>query len=68
MALALVVVVFFLGFKVVTPIEKLSKRAEEISLGKNMHKSIDVSPNLEIESLSRAIDRLRMSIARIMRK
>ncbi len=68
MALSLVVIILFLGIKIVNPLEKLSKRAEEISLGKNMNESISIAPNREIKSLSRAIDRLRMSIYRMINK
>ncbi len=68
LVVALVLIVIFLGVKVVQPIEELARRADEISLGKNLGVSIDVNPNREIGSLSRAVDRLRLSIARFMKR
>ncbi len=64
----LVLVVVFLGVKVVKPIEELARRADEVSLGKNLEAPISVNPNREIGSLSRAVDRLRLSIARFMKR
>ena len=68
MVFALLLVALFFGIKIVTPIETLSKRTEEISLGKNLDTPITVKPNREIGELSRAIDRLRLSIARLINK
>ncbi len=68
LAAAIIVLVIFLSVKVVSPIAELSRKAEDISLGKNLEKTVSVSPNLEIGQLSRAVDRLRMSIARFMRR
>ncbi len=65
---AILVLIAFLGIKVVNPIVALSHKAENISLGKNLEESVSISPNLEIGQLSRAVDRLRMSIARFMRR
>ncbi len=63
---ALILIAVLLGVKVVTPIEKLSRRTEEISLGKNLDTPIAIKPNREIGELSRSIDRLRLSIARLI--
>ncbi len=65
---SLFLIAIFLGFKIVNPIEMLCKRTEEISLGKNLETPINVKPNREIAELSRSIDRLRLSIARLIRK
>ncbi|MEN8257163.1 MAG: DUF3365 domain-containing protein [Thermodesulfobacteriota bacterium] len=65
---SLLLIAVFLGIKIVTPIETLSKRTEEISLGKNLDTPITVKPNREIGDLSRSIDRLRLSIARLIKK
>lgn len=65
---SLLLIALFLGIKVVNPIETLSKRTEEISLGKNLDTPITVKPNREIGDLSRAIDRLRLSISRLISK
>lgn len=61
-------IAIFLGVKIVTPIEMLSRRTEEISLGKNLDIPIAIKPNREIGDLSRSIDRLRLSIARLITK
>lgn len=66
--LSLVLVVVFLGIKVVRPIEELARRADDVSLGKNLDAPINVQPNQEIASLSRAVDRLRLSIVRFMKR
>ena len=65
---ALMVIVLFLNVKVVTPITKLSSKAEDVSLGKNLEDPVDMTPNQEIGDLSRALDRLRRSISHLMKK
>jgi methyl-accepting chemotaxis protein len=65
---SLLLIAVYLGIKIVTPIEMLSKRTEEISLGKNLDTPITVKPNREIGELGRSIDRLRLSIARLIKK
>lgn len=66
--LSLILVVVFLGVKVVRPIEELARHADNVSLGKHLDVPINVTPNREIGSLSRAVDRLRLSIARFMKR
>lgn len=68
LAIAILLVMLFLSSKVVTPIVELSRKAESISLGKNLDQSVTVNPNKEIGQLSRAVDRLRMSIGRFMKR
>jgi HAMP domain-containing protein len=53
---------------VVTPITKLEHRASEISLGKNLGESTNIGTNDEIGSLSRAIDRMRISVVKMLEK
>lgn len=66
--MALLLIAVFLGVKVVAPIELLCKRTDEISLGKNLDTPITVKPNREIGELARSIDRLRVSITRLIKK
>lgn len=65
--LMLLIWVFF-SLYVVKPIIMLEQRATEISLGKNLDKSIDTKSQDEIGSLSRAIDRLRISIEKMLQR
>lgn len=65
--LMLLIWVFF-SLYIVKPIIRLEQRATEISLGKNLDKSIDTKAQDEIGSLSRAIDRLRISIEKMLKR
>lgn len=65
---SLLLIAIFLRMKIAKPITMLSKRTEEISLGKNLDDPIIIRPNREIGELSRSIDRLRLSIARLIIK
>ncbi|MBU0680056.1 MAG: DUF3365 domain-containing protein [Proteobacteria bacterium] len=65
---ALLLMAVFLGVKIVTPLKTLCKRTEEISLGKNLDTPITVKSNREIGELARSIDRLRLNIARLIKK
>ncbi len=62
LAIVLVSIWLLLDRKVVAPIISLSRRTNEISLGKNLDKSIAANSKDEIGILSEAIDRLRESI------
>ncbi len=62
----LIVISIFLERGVVQPIMRLNSRTEEISLGKGLDKPVLIKSNDEIGSLSRAIDRLRISVARML--
>ncbi|MGB3211804.1 MAG: DUF3365 domain-containing protein [Desulforhopalus sp.] len=53
---------------VVAPITRLENRATEISLGKNLNESIVIGTTDEIGSLSRAIDRMRISVVKMMER
>ncbi|MBU0682147.1 MAG: DUF3365 domain-containing protein [Proteobacteria bacterium] len=62
----LFVISIFLEKGVVQPIMRLNSRTEEISLGKSLDQPVVIKSNDEIGSLSRAIDRLRISVARML--
>lgn len=65
--LMLLIWIFFSQY-VVKPIIMLEQRATDISLGKNLDKSIDTQTQDEIGSLARAIDRLRISIEKMLQR
>ena len=62
----MLVIGVFLEKGVVEPIEKLNTRTEEISLGKNLDQPLPIKSKDEIGTLARAIDRLRISVARML--
>ncbi|MDA3786235.1 MAG: DUF3365 domain-containing protein [Deltaproteobacteria bacterium] len=62
----LFVISLFLERGVVQPLIRLNNRTEEISLGKGLDQPVVINSNDEIGSLSRAIDRLRISVARML--
>ena len=57
----------FLDRAVVAPILHLNKRAEEISLGKNLKESVSLRKKDEIGTLSNAVERLRISMDRMLK-
>lgn len=63
---ALFIISIFLERGVVRPLIRLNNRTEEISLGKGLEQPVVVASNDEIGSLSRAIDRLRISVGRML--
>lgn len=65
--LMLLIWVFF-SLYVVKPIIILEQRATEISLGKNLDKRIGIHSQDEIGSLARAIDRLRISVQKMLQR
>jgi HAMP domain-containing protein len=65
--LMLLIWIFF-SMYVVKPIIVLEQRATEISLGKNLDKSINIQSQDEIGSLGRAIDRLRISVEKMLQR
>ena len=65
---ALVGIWLFMDRFVVNPIVRLSVKAEEISLGKNLEESVGIKQNDEIGALANAIERLRMSMVRILKR
>lgn len=58
----------FLEKAIVTPIITLNDRTEEISLGKNLDQPVSINSNDEIAALARGIDRLRISVARMLKR
>ncbi len=65
--LMLLIWVFF-SLYIVKPIIILEQRATEISLGKNLDQSIGTQSQDEIGSLGRAIDRLRISVEKMLQR
>ncbi|MBU0728595.1 MAG: DUF3365 domain-containing protein [Proteobacteria bacterium] len=67
LVVALFIVWVFLNNRIVMPIVRLSNRAKEISLGKNLEEEIDLrDAKDEIGSLAQAIDRLRVSMHKML--
>jgi HAMP domain-containing protein len=64
--LVMLIVGYFFNFYVVEPVTMLKQRAAEISLGNNIDDSIATKRSDEIGSLARAIDRLRISVQKLM--
>jgi len=59
---------FFFSRYIVNPITMLEKRATEISLGKNLSEIISTSSDDEIGSLARSVDRLRISVEKMLQR
>lgn len=64
----MLIIWFFFSRYVVRPLTTLEQRATEISLGKNLDENIEMRGNDEISSLGRAIDRLRISVHKLMKR
>ena len=58
----------FFSMYVINPITMLEKRATEISLGKNLSETISTSSDDEIGSLARSVDRLRISVEKMLQR
>ena len=58
----------FLNKYVVGPVTMLEQRATDISLGKDIASKITTSSNDEIGSLARAVDRLRISMEKMLQR
>lgn len=67
-ALLMFLIWIFFSRYVVKPVNMLEQRATEISLGKNLGESIVTPTKDEIGSLGRAIDRLRISIEKMLQR
>ena len=65
---ALIGLWIFMARFVVNPIVGLSIKAEEISLGRNLEESVGIKQDDEIGALANAIERLRMSMVRILKR
>lgn len=62
------VIWFFLSSGVVAPLARLQAKTTQISLGKELHEEIGVSSKDEIGDLAKAIDRLRISTAKLLER
>lgn len=67
LVLMLIIWLFFSRY-VVKPVTMLEKRATEISLGRNLTESIETPSQDEIGSLGRAVDRLRISVSKMLER
>ena len=59
---------FFLDRGVVSPLVNLSNRTEEISLGRGLDQKIEVTSKDEIGVLTQSIERLRISLVKILKR
>lgn len=65
----LLFIYFFLDIRIVKPLMELSSRTEEVSVGRNLDKSLMSSKMKdEVETLARSIDRLRISLVKMLKK
>lgn len=62
------VIWFFLSSGVVAPLAKLQAKTTQISLGKELDEDIGVNSKDEIGDLAKAIDRLRISTAKLLER
>lgn len=67
LVLMLAIWIFFSQY-VIKPVSMLEKRATEISLGKNLNEPIATHSKDEIGTLARAVDRLRLSVDKMLRR
>jgi methyl-accepting chemotaxis protein len=67
LVMMLVLWIFFSRY-VIKPLTMLEKRATEISLGKNLSEAIVTPSNDEIGSLARSVDRLRISVEKMLQR
>lgn len=68
--IVVLMLIIWLCFKkyVINPLGILEKRATEISLGKNIEAPIEVKSKDEIGSLGQAVDRLRISVEKMLQR
>ncbi len=64
----LVIIGWFLNRDVVTPIVRLAERTEDFSLGENLDDPIDKSATGEVGVLAQSIERLRISLNKLMQR
>ena len=62
------VIWFFLSSGVVVPLARLQEKTTQISLGKELEEDIGVHSKDEIGDLAKAIDRLRISTAKLLKR
>jgi len=69
MLLGLLFIYFFLDLRIVKPIMELANRTEEVSVGRNLDKSLmSAKMKDEVETLARSIDRLRISLVKMLKR
>ena len=66
--LLMAVIWFFLSNGIVTPLARLEQKTRQISLGKELDEDIGVNSKDEIGDLAKAIDRLRISTAKLLKR
>ena len=66
--LMMLILWIFFSMYVIKPVTMLEKRATEISLGKNLNEPIETQANDEIGSLARSVDRLRISVEKMLQR
>ena len=59
---------FFLSAGVVSPLIQLQEKTKQISLGKELDQDVGIDSKDEIGDLARAIDRLRISTAKLLKR
>ncbi|MDF1577927.1 MAG: DUF3365 domain-containing protein [Desulfurivibrionaceae bacterium] len=65
----LLVIYFFLDIRIVKPLMELSARTQEVSVGRNLDKSLlSAKMKDEVETLARSIDRLRISLVKMLKR
>jgi HAMP domain-containing protein len=69
MVIGLLSIYFFLDIRIVKPLMELSGRTQEVSVGRNLDKSL-MSGKMkdEVEILARSIDRLRISLVKMLKR
>lgn len=67
-AVMMLILWIFFSMYVIKPITMLEQRATEISLGKNLSEAIATPSNDEIGSLARSVDRLRISVEKMLQR
>lgn len=67
--IGLLIIYFFLDIRIVKPLMELSGRTQEVSVGRNLDQSL-LSDKMkdEVETLARSIDRLRISLVKMLKR
>jgi HAMP domain-containing protein len=67
--IGLLIIYFFLDIRIVKPLMELSARTQEVSVGRNLDKSLlSAKMKDEVETLARSIDRLRISLVKMLKR
>ncbi len=67
--IGLLSIYFFLDIRIVKPLMELSSRTQEVSVGRNLEKSLlSAKMKDEVEVLARSIDRLRISLVKMLKR